>query len=289
MVQHEAVPVLGRADLLQWPIVDVGAKEPSSDGEFIYARPFLTVLQDLDLDFEQSRKSELTSFVLAGCLQTKNGCGFTPAEIWSWSLKKRSQGLLAVVAATIGRQLKLKVQCMGATCREILELELDPATLGDNRPTDMISIRPEEGTELQVRLPTGNDQLCWEQTDNLASERVFSEMAARLVVKINGHSPPADWIVPESWLEKIGADLEQHDPLMTIQLKTICPFCNENFEVDLDLEDKLLSVLAAEQKRMFNEVHRLASVYHWPEKEIIRLPRKRRAYYLACILEGSSE
>ncbi len=289
MAQHEADPALDRADLLQWPIIDAVATEADSEIESVYARPFLTVQPDLDLDFERLRTSVLTSYILSGCLQSEKGYTFTAAEIWSWSLKKRVQGLLAVVVATIGRQLKLKAHCTGAACLEILELEIDLATLGDNRQTDRITLRPAEDTELQVRLPTGNDQLGWEQVDNLEPEQFFPEMASCLVVKVNGQTPPADWVVPEDWLEQIGAALEQHDRLMTMQLKTICPFCAANVEIDLDLEDKLLSILAAEQKRMFDEIHQLASVYHWSEEEIIRLPRKRRAYYLARILEGSFE
>ncbi len=74
--------------------------------------------------------------------------------------------------------------------------------------------------------------------------------------------------------------------MVTLQLSICCPVCNNDMKHEFDLEGHLLTILASEQKQLLNQIHHLASVYNWTEREILALTPKRRDYYLARIEEG---
>ena len=56
-------------------------------------------------------------------------------------------------------------------------------------------------------------------------------------------------------------------------------------EVAVDLEALALRRLYARQDALLATVHRLASRYGWTESEVLAVPARRRARYLALIEE----
>lgn len=275
---------LDKKCLLQWPLTTLKHNAGTYDNLFC-SRRYGNVTTDLDIDFEQADRSELITRLLSTCLQDDNGKCYLEDKIWLWTLQKRLQGLLAIVAATRGVHIQALVRCLHNNCNETIELALDLTAFCEIINTTHIIYHPDNDNELQVRLPNGMDQLNW-LNRTFSKKKIFTEMASTLVTKVNGRKPVDTWTFPEEWIDTLGAELEQHDRLVTFQLGTCCPACNKDIQLECDLEDHLLTILASEQKRLLNQIHRLASIYNWTEREILALTPKRRDYYLARVEEG---
>jgi hypothetical protein len=202
-------------------------------------------------------------------------CG--EAEIWSWTLPQRSQALIAVALASGDRRLQSSVRCPKTECGEMIELDIELAAFLNRDETRSFDWSPEPARMLHVALPTGEDQKKWLNRGETAPRA----MARQLVQSVDGCPPPGDWQIPEAWVDGLAAELEQGDPLTALELEARCPACGAALSVEFDLETELLRGFAARQSRTLQQVHRLASVYHWSEAEILRLPAWRRNYYLS--------
>jgi hypothetical protein len=131
-----------------------------------------------------------------------------------------------------------------------------------------------DGRRIEVSVPTGSDQLAW----LAAADAAPAAILGRLVTLPDGIDS-----VPPDWLEPIDAALEQADPLTTLEIESTCPQCGTAVTIPLDLEARCLALLAAEKPRLLDEIHALATAYHWTEAEIMAIPPARRRQYLARV------
>lgn len=252
------------------------------------ARAFGTQSADLDVDFRYSQRPFLITQLLVNGIRDGDQRPPDPEQVWNWPLPVRMQALLAIAAASAGRQLPLQLNCSQPACGEFLELELDLADLAELAGAGVsggFACRPAGAAEVSMRLPTGDDQRRWLAT---APEDLDPRsLAARLVVAIDGQAAADDWKPPAEWLPAMSAELERHDRLMDPQLQATCPSCGADVGVTFDVETTLLDLLAGIQRRLLEQIHCLASAYHWSEAEIIALPPHRRRYYLARLEDGA--
>jgi hypothetical protein len=85
----------------------------------------------------------------------------------------------------------------------------------------------------------------------------------------------------ESALEALAAGL-------AIELGTSCADCAAPIAAPFDIAVFLDSEIGARSARLLDEVHLLASSYHWSEAEILGLPSSRRQAYLSRVLADRS-
>jgi hypothetical protein len=164
-----------------------------------------------------------------------------------------------------------------------MELELSVSQLlSTPAPAERFCCSAEPGFELELRLPTGRDQIEWrESVADAEEDGVDVRMASSLVSRVNGQPPSLDWTLPHEWLPAIDAAFHEHDVLTAMELQVSCPWCEKESALEPDVEALALSCLAVEQKRVLEEIHQLAAVYHWTEAEVLALPPRRRAFYIA--------
>ncbi len=251
-------------EVIHWPI-------PGTAGARWQARPFGQTLADLEADLHGPPPLATTA-VLGSCLSS-GGAPVGEAAVWSWSVQRRLQGLLAVTAATRGDAWTPTFRCTDPACGEPMDL---PLRLSDFQRTDdpaRIDCAVEEGVTLTVNLPTGEHQRRW----LAAGESSATELAADLL-----ENAPEETL-PAPWLAAIETALEEADPLTGLEIHTTCPSCGAAVVLPLDLERECLTRLATEQPRLLDEVHRLALAYHWSEAEILAVPPARRRQYLQRI------
>ncbi len=238
-----------------------------------YARAFGDREGDLDIDFTGLPRADVVTAVLAGCVRPSDGT-WSGDDVWSWTLAQRLQGLLAVAQASGLPPLALLQPC--GSCAEALEIDIEIGMF--ERPEPIIDFiwSPIPDCSLRVALPMGSDQLAWSH-----GGLSLNAMARALVREINGAPPPAGWEIPDQWIYGLAAELEQRDPLTALEIQTACPACGAPARIAIDLEAELLARLHARQRGMLNDIHQLASAYHWSEARILELPAWRRRYYLA--------
>ncbi|HET9701874.1 MAG TPA: hypothetical protein VFP70_13210 [Burkholderiales bacterium] len=251
------------------PALGPDARRPGTGlpGPRFAARP-----SDLDIDFADPDRAALACRTVAAVR------GLEPAEVAGWTLDRRLRALADIARATFGNSLAWQARC--PACREPMELELGlEPLLATTCEAGAVECAPRPDTRLSLRLPTGLDQQSWR---NLAvpREELPLAMARSLVQGLDGGIPDPDWRMPEEWLDAVEAELAARDPLGMLEAGAQCPSCGTGSAMELDLEAVILDLLAREQRRVMEEVHRLARTYHWSEAEVLAIPPRRRAFYL---------
>lgn len=261
-------------ETVEWP--PLGAAPECATAYLFRARRFGIRQSDLDIEFSAAQP-RVAAEVLSACLSI--GGAVEVETVLQWTLKKRLQGLLAVYGVTFGDELVVDARCTHDDCGEWLQFPLSmPAFVETAGDDDSIIHAPDDKTRLRLRLPTGVDQLLW--LEQRPVRTLFGSMAATLVLEVNQGAPGPDFYVPEQWLSGLEALLEQHDPLTALQIDTVCACCGREFSIALDLERQILARFARLQQSLLEEVHMLASAYHWSERDIMDLTPVRRQWYL---------
>ena len=236
-------------------------------------RAFGQALGDIEIDPLGTPRPLAAARVLATCLDAE-GRQLEQDELMAWTVSRRLQALLAVTIATRGDRWVLTAHCGTPDCGAPMDLPL--SLVGFSReadPTDITCTLP-DGRSLDVAVPTGKDQLAWLASGDAGPGAIVD----RLVTL-----PPDVADIAPDWLDAIEAALEQADPLTTLEIETACPECGAETSVPLDLEARCLALLAAERPRLLDDIHALATTYHWSEGEIMAIPPDRRQQYLARI------
>jgi hypothetical protein len=241
-----------------FPRVPDAARRAVPDGASL--RAFGADPADLDVDFDGGR-AELTTALLVACAEP-------PVERAVAARLPISVRIRAVLrlAATEVPIVELACTC---ACGEQLELALPLAEVATDPPHVADAVEVDGRT---VRVPTGEHQHAAE-----ASAITGALGIARLLV---------DCDLTAGELRAIDAALDAADPLVCFHITACCPACGAAFRRDVDLEAIAHRHLAAAQHQLLDAIHRLASAYHWTEREVLALPRRRRAHYLARIERG---
>lgn len=241
-------------------------------------RRFGVAESDLGVDFSSPNRAALVTRLLELC--TVDPGGSLPKGIYrELSIGNRIECLLLLAAGGSGAALNLVFRCAG--CDEELEIELTLSELSElQREADRVETVGVEikGRRVEFRKPKGRDQEDWARMD-FRDER---DAAAGMIGTLAVTPDFADYIEPE-FLGAIEGALDEADPLVNFSCSVSCGECGEPNEYAVDLLETALGMLNRAQNQLIITVHRLASHYHWNEKEIFAVPDWRRQEYLKLI------
>jgi hypothetical protein len=257
---------------VRWAPPERTGKPPPA--ELLLARPFDGA--DIEIDFGAAEPETIVTDLLAACLSDGTGARFSRDEIWHWTLMRRTQGLLAVAIASCGAAWEATRRCRQPGCGEIMEIPIDLSQFRLDWRPERVAVALNETQTLEVRLPRADDLRAWRVEGVTEPEA----LARRLVVAPQAPDP--------AWTPRIEAALSAADPLTDLVLETACPYCGAANAVPFPLEESLLAALRRLGERLLEEIHLLASTYHWSEAEILALPAGRRRFYLARIAEETA-
>jgi predicted RNA-binding Zn-ribbon protein involved in translation (DUF1610 family) len=116
------------------------------------------------------------------------------------------------------------------------------------------------------RLPTAGDQ---------ATVAGCPDAVERLVERC---IEPAD--VPARLRDRIERAMALMAPEVSRPLVGSCPECGDVVEAPLHVSRLVASELTREAAALYDEVDLIARTYHWPEADILELPRQRRRAYV---------
>lgn len=168
--------------------------------------------------------------------------------------------------------------CTGCSERfdvEVSRSKLSTKTAGSTFPFVDVSIR---GTSIRIRVPNGSDQ---EQVADMDVDAARAELLRRCITTVAGKPPSRDFVesLTRRAISTMEAALDEVAPDVGTVMEVVCPECAEPQLVEFD---PYQSGVFGNQD-IFDEVHTLASIYHWSEADILSLPRKRRQTYLGLI------
>jgi len=249
-------------------------------------RPFGTEMGDLDLEFAGVERAWLVTRVLARCAQTASGRPAAEEAIWALPVSSRIEAMVTLAADT-ARPLEWLVRCAHADCGAESELTLSAAEVQQvAAQAGMLNPAPVEIADrtMWLRCPTGNDQRRW-----LAAGPVdAAAMAANLLVEPGYEELTEAGVSQQEISAALDTAMEHYDPLVGFHLQVGCAQCGRLTSQAPDLAGSALERLWRAQIGLIEEVHRLASHYHWTEEEIGKVPWWRRRAYLECIEGGEA-
>lgn len=187
---------------------------------------------------------------------------------------RREALLLDLRALLIGPTLESHVTC--PRCEETLEVTVDVDFVRvDTAATDPGRVFHHDAPSgrFALRLPTSRDVLALAHVAHPETSR--RALLQRCLV---GEARLED--LSEADVAALAARLASEDPQSDFDLQVECRACGHTWTVVIDAIEFLWTELGQHVQILADEVHRLASAYGWPEREILALSASRRQLYL---------
>jgi len=244
----------------------------------LWFRRFGTAEEDLTVDFSTANRAALATQLLDSCIV--DGDAILAAGFFGrLAAGKRIETLLVLANGGSTSALSFPFKC--AACSQELEIELTIDEISEiQRDADVLeTVDVVVGDRTAAfRKCSGLDQESW-------FDRLFvdeREAAVYMLETLAIDPGDAKGVGPEEF-EIIEDALDSADPLVDLSFRVECDACGEFHEYHLDLFETALGMLRIAQRRLVILVHKLASNYHWSEKEIFEVPHWRREEYLELI------
>jgi hypothetical protein len=216
--------------------------------------------------------------VLASVIDTIGNQAVNAEQAAGLCVADRQYLMVRLAAMLDGEQMWLQVAC--AHCDSLFDVEVRRCDLpvkqaGQDFP--IVTLRIKEW-EIDVRVPTGADQ---QRIGNSSDEEAMQQLLQSCILSVNGSPPGKDFIknLSESDIDAIDEALDEASPAVCNQLRVTCPECGREQHAELDH----YGLAGINEHYFYNEVHTLASHYHWSEQAILDLPQVKRRLYLGLI------
>lgn len=192
----------------------------------------------------------------------------------------RERLLLNLFAITFEPRVTVNLRC--AACAEDLDASLAIADLiCSDDPPPQPDYRVSAGRQsIRIRVPRGSDQ---EAVTALAADdldRACDALVRRCLID----APPG--LDLGAWREAIETRFAELDPQAETSVRLMCPSCEAGTDWLLDAAALIFDRMAT-ASQLIDEVHAIASQYHWSERAILALSTPRRRTYLDRIGTGS--
>ncbi|HVN63331.1 MAG TPA: hypothetical protein VMT58_01745 [Candidatus Binataceae bacterium] len=199
----------------------------------------------------------------------------TAGDPMTFAAADRDRILAALYIATFGRRIESTVHC--TRCGNLFDLNFRLDELV--RTLDEQARFSEGGvfdspSGFRFRLPTAAEEMEAARLGS-GSESAEKWLGERCVVE---GSPD---------FEALQAAMEQAAPALDLDLQARCPECAVDQPVRFDIQSYLLNAILQSRPRLWRDVHRIASVYHWSRREILEMSRAERRD-LADLIESET-
>jgi hypothetical protein len=201
-----------------------------------------------------------------------NGNGFDAAAIVT---ADRDRVIARLYRSLYGAKIASTLACGGCGQKFDLDFSLDDL-LAHCYPTE-ITI-PDDGMYelepgIRFRLPTGEDEMAVLGFDGSTAVGIMLERC------ISAGEP-------ETSGESIQLKMAELAPVLSQEMQAVCPECDRVQKVLFDMQSFFMARLTGDRRNLLDEVHLIASHYHWSHRDILDLPRTERKYYAAMITQN---
>jgi len=228
----------------------------------------------IELNKERDRSSYVTA-VLNSVVESIGNQPISSERASNLCIADRQYLMLRLAALLNGEQMWLKAYC--GHCEAPFDIDVQRSDLpvkkaGEGYPNVTVRVN---GSVIIARVLTGADQ---QAIGEQKEEQAMQQLLQRSICTVDGKSPSIEFIkkLTESDIEAIDEALDDISPAVCNQLLVTCPNCRQEQYVELDHYD----LANINEYYFYDEVHTLASHYHWSEAAILDLPQCRRRLYL---------
>jgi hypothetical protein len=194
------------------------------------------------------------------------------------SIGQRNAHLLALRESTFGVEFATLAECPACGERVEASFSADQIRAADVSVPEVCTCEI-AGHIVHFRLPDSRDLESVSQLATVEDARIA--LIDRVVVRaVRDGEPVSTRALGDDVVSAIGAEMERLDPNADIRLSFACPHCAHVFDAGFDIGSFLLEELGTWADRLLREVHQLASVYGWSERDILEMSAWRRQAYL---------
>lgn len=135
---------------------------------------------------------------------------------------------------------------------------------------------------ITFRLPNSLDVAAVLQSTEAADSA--RQLQQRCVIDATDSSGKCDTAsLPAEVWQALNSRMENLEPQADVRIGLSCPACAHQWEAWFDIVGFLWNELSVWAEKTLHTVHKLASVYGWTEREILRLSPVRRELYLGLV------
>lgn len=239
--------------------------------------------------------ASVVTALLSRCMKRLGKLGpVTTSLVQSLLVGDREFLILKLRELTFGKKLNAVLRCDDANCAESMDviLNLDdfaPVAKPINGRVFKFEVAGQEEPNdfaIEFRLPTGADEEAaagWLRGDAAAA---VNRLLSRTILRVNDNVSINEQTVaglPMRALKEIEDRMEELAPFISIDLESACIECGRPFLSHLDITSFFLTELKQGAHILEREVHSIAWHYHWPERDILALTRRKRRRYFQLI------
>lgn len=235
-------------------------------------------IEFLDWDIGSVPPARKVTCVLAKCGD------LSEQEAASLTVGEREGLLLKLRQATFGERMACILECPRPECREKMDLDITVQDLLMPRNGVALGIHEAsfDGYRVRFRLPNGADQEAVASLAQVDETQAVHVLLRRCLVEVECDGKRQEEI-PLAISDRISDAMEALDPQAQIVIEPLCPACGNTFRTILDTASFFFAEATAHARTLLEEVHVLASFYHWSEAAILSIPQRRRKFYLDLV------
>ncbi|MEF8734351.1 MAG: hypothetical protein V5B40_21295 [Candidatus Accumulibacter meliphilus] len=223
------------------------------------------------------RPSYVTA-VLSEALDNIGGRPVDAATVARLSVADRQYLMLRLGALFGGELVWLKLRCTACDAWfdvDVQRCDLPVKAAGAGYPSLNLQLG---GHRIEAMVPCGEDQ---QDIAGLDDEAALQHLLRRCVRQVDGAAPAEDFFaqLSDADIAAIDEALEELAPAVCDRLQVVCPECHRLQQALLDHYTQL----GVDEYLFYDEIHTLASHYHWSEADILDLPRAKRQRYIDLI------
>jgi hypothetical protein len=146
----------------------------------------------------------------------------------------------------------------------------------------------EETRLVEFRLPTGADQEALAEVFRADEERALRLLLARTVKRVGACTDVDEALIaglPSEVCEEIAAEMRRLSPQVEIEIEGACLECGTLCSTRFDIAGFFVAEMRDNLHALEREVHFLALHYHWSERDILSLTRRKRWRYVELLRE----
>jgi hypothetical protein len=205
--------------------------------------------------------------------------------------------VLRLRSYAFGPRVDAVLKCRGPGCGKLMDVRfsLDDLEL-ESRPVRSRFFKTRLSTSagaggrgrplVEFRLPTGADQEALAEVFRADEGRGLRLLLARTVRRVGARAESGEELIDRlspSARAEVAEQMRRLTPHVEIEVEGACPECGVTCSSRFDIANFFLTEMRANLHGLEREVHFLALHYHWSEREILSLPRRKRQRYVALL------